>query len=233
VHRRHEVRLAPAHVPRRPLDPSRQRENDDHERGKDRERDEREPPVEVEHQAAHPDQQHRVIQRVEETRRDRALDCVDVGGDRADDVAGALPVVIRHRQALRVCVDPAPQLVRYSLTERRDALFLEVARRRGSDGDEKHGTRGELEHHHGVGRDCRAERLDHGPGQRFRVKDRIEHDLDRPRLEQRRCRLNTDRREAEQESSPVTGEQSRDRRAIRPSIGPNRLLIDFHYYPSR
>ena len=97
VHRRHEVRFPAAHVERGALDPARERVDDDAECRQDRQRDEREAPVEIEHEASHADQQQRVVQRVEDARGDRALYRVDIRRRRADDVTRTLLVVERHR----------------------------------------------------------------------------------------------------------------------------------------
>ena len=47
--------------------------------------------------------------------------------------------------------------------------------------------------------------------QRLGVKHRVEHDFDRPRLEQSGARLGSDSGEANEQDAPVAGQQAKDR----------------------
>ena len=81
----------------------------EHERG-DRERSEREPPVQPEHQRSHAAQQQRVAGESDDAAANKVLNGLNVGGQPASQVAGLLRVVKTQGQPLHVREQVPPQL---------------------------------------------------------------------------------------------------------------------------
>ena len=65
-------------------------------------------PIQVEHDADHAQQSHRVDQHAEQPIRDEALNGFDIVGYAADQVASALLIMKRERQFLNMRVDSQP-----------------------------------------------------------------------------------------------------------------------------
>ena len=86
---------------------------------RDRQRDEREAPVQVQHHPDDPDQRQDVGHDAEERRGDEVLDAFDVVGDAADEIAGSLLVVLGQRQAMDVVIQRPPQVVHHPLPDGR------------------------------------------------------------------------------------------------------------------
>ena len=130
-HRR-ELALFLLDVARRALDPPREAVDHREQERRDREADQRETRVQVEHHDDHADDRQRVEQDAEHRRRDEALDRIDVARQAHDHVAGLALVVERERQSLHVMIEQMPQVEADALRHRRRQEVVEV-RRDGAD----------------------------------------------------------------------------------------------------
>ena len=84
LHHRDHVAFFLAHLARRPFDAAREAVDDQEEQRGDRQRDQREMPVDIKHHAEHADQRQHVDDHAEQRRRDEILHRADVAGDAAD-----------------------------------------------------------------------------------------------------------------------------------------------------
>ena len=107
-------------------------------------------------------------------------------------------------------VNPGSKLVRHPLAQGRDALLFDVAAHAPDDRDEQHHAHGEFENAQGIRPEHRRDRALQPLRQRLGAKHRVEHDLDRPRLEQGGARLGADGGEAKEQDAPVAGQQAKD-----------------------
>ena len=113
-----------AHRARGLLDLPRIGVDDNEKRGRYRERNQRELPVDIEHHADHSEQREHADQRAQQSGHNEALHRLDIAGDAADQVARVFLVVIRQREALDVVVHGAPQLVQHLLADRHGERFF-------------------------------------------------------------------------------------------------------------
>ena len=114
---RDQLALLLLDVARRLLDAPREDVHDQEEHRRDGERDQREAPVQVQHDADDAHQGQDVGHDAEERRGDEVLNAVDVARDPADEVAGALLVVFGERQAMNVVIERPPQVVHHPLAD--------------------------------------------------------------------------------------------------------------------
>ena len=198
-HRR-QLALFLLDVARHALDPPRETVDHREQERRDREADQREPGVQVEHHDDHADDRQRVEQDAEHRRRDEALDGVDVARQTDDHVAGPALVVERKRQPLHVMIQQMPQIEADALGDRRREEIVEVRRDRADERDDDDRDRGDVEGAELVG-------LAHVNGEPIRHSLRAEHvvedDLERPRLGQAHRRFDQHRDERDGEQRPV------------------------------
>ena len=194
-------------------------DEEEQERGR-RDRDEREVPVEPEHDEQHPDDRQQVDEDAERSGRGEVLDRLHVGGDGGEERADLVGVVVAEREALQVLVDPHAQVVRDVLADALGVVVLDVAREGAERRDDDHhdpGHEGEL---HLVG----AERDDAQPVEPFRclvrADDVVEDDLQRPRRGQAHRRLDEHGDEDEHERPPIGPQQLADDLQLGTSGGP-------------
>ena len=102
-------------------------------------RDEREPPLEDEHQPERDGQRDRVLQELGEGARDGLLHGVHVGRDAAQDLAGAGLRVEAHREPLQVVVQVQAQPVHDALADGLVGVtHRDAEQRRGHDDADEH-----------------------------------------------------------------------------------------------
>ena len=108
------------------LDPLRV-EVDDHEHHRrDRQPDQREAPVHVEHDAEHAGERQDTGDDAEQRGRDEVLDRVDVAGHARQQIAGARFAVLGERQPLDALVHHPPQIVRDPLRDAGGQILFAV-----------------------------------------------------------------------------------------------------------
>ena len=148
LHHRDDLGLVLADLVRRLLDrPVEARDEEQQERRR-RDRDEREVPVEPEHDGEHADDRQQVDEDAERSGRGEVLDRLHVGGDGGEKRADLVGVVVAEREALQVLVDPHAQVVRDALADALGVVVLDVARERAERRDDDHhdpGHQGELQ----------------------------------------------------------------------------------------
>ena len=199
-----------AHRPRGLLDAPRVAVHHHEEHRHHRQRDEREAPVEVEHDPDHADQRHQVDEHAEQRGVDEVLDDFDVARDPRDQVAGPRLVVFGERQPLDVVVEGPAQVVPHPLAHAGRQVLLEVRADGADNRDARHGGHGEVQH--GIralaedpGHDAAQE-----PRQRLRLQDVVDDDLDGPRLENVRERLAQHGDERQRQRLPVRPDEVDD-----------------------
>ena len=184
--------------------------DDQEERGRDRERDEREAPVEVEHHAEHAEERKAVDEYAEEGRGDEVLHGVNVARHAHYQVARLLLCEEREREPLYVVVEREPEVVHDALADARRQIFFSVGRDGADGGDEYDGDGCEVENGKLVETDRPVKKVGHPAGHLLRAEDVVENDLQRPRLKKVCRALGEYRRERDGELLPVWPEQPRD-----------------------
>ena len=109
--------------------------------------DQREVPVEPEHDADHADNGQQVDHDAQRSRRRETLDRLHVGGQCGQDRAGLVGVVIAERKAVQVIIDAHAQVVRHPLTDALGIVIVDIAgdgAKQGDDDDGRAGDRGEF-----------------------------------------------------------------------------------------
>ncbi len=172
-----------AHRARGRLDLPREHvDNPEEDRG-DRERNQRESPVDPQHDADHADQRQDIDEDAEKGGVDEVLNRTDVIDHPRDEVAAVRLAVIGERQPLNVVVQREPQIVRHPLADVGGEVLLGV----GADGphnrDEHHRGDGEVEHRVFVLRKDACADAHQPVWQRLRLHEVVDDDLDGPRLE--------------------------------------------------
>jgi hypothetical protein len=142
--------------------------------------DQREVPVEPEHDADHAEDGQQVDDDAQRSRRREALDRFDVGGQRGQDGAGLVRVVVTERQPVQVVVDAHAQVVRDPLADALGVVVVDIARYCAEQCDDDDGGAGHCGKLHLVAAEIEeAQRVE--PGRRLVVTDDVvEDDLERP-----------------------------------------------------
>jgi len=191
---------------------------------RDRQCDEREAPVQPEHDADHSHERENVNYGAEQTAADEALNIVDVTGHSADQVAGAILVVEGERQPLHVRVDRAAQIVGDPLPDAGGQVLFGIGRNRVENGDQQNGDAGELHGREFVGAE---DVLDEERNARFAgasFEYFIEDDLQRPRLKQVGNGFAQDGEEPEDERDRMRLEQRTQREPLPAGRGTHQRL---------
>src|SRR5262249_54059067 len=92
----------------------------------DRQRDEREPPVEVEHHPQRARDQHNVAEHFDQPRSEEFVERVDVGGQPGDQPPDRVGVVKRHLDGLELAEDLLAQVVHHALPDGVEQHVLKI-----------------------------------------------------------------------------------------------------------
>jgi hypothetical protein len=150
----------------------------------DRECYQRESPVEVQHHPDHAHQGDRIDQRPQQTRRYKTLNGVDVTRDTADQITRAFLVMERERQSLNVGIERTSQVVRHPLRNACSQILLNVGANCVQRCDGENPNAGKLQHRHLVGTGEVCQNVTKPALHGLALKKAIEHNLQRPRLQQ-------------------------------------------------
>ena len=222
---RHQLAFALLHQPRRLLDPLGVDVDEQEHHRRDRQADQREAPVHVEHDAEHADQRQHVDDDAEQRRGDEVLDRVDVAGDAGQQIAGPRLAVLGERQALDALVDHPPQIVRDPLRDAGGQELFAVGADRADHRDQQHAASAKFERREGVVREQRDDRLD-ARRQRLVLQHVVDDDLHRPRLEDVGEGLAQHREQRQRQRLPVRAHQVADERHPgQRQQRPGRLLL--------
>lgn len=200
-------------VARRGLDAPRETVHHHEEHGRDRQRDQREPPVQVEHHTEDADQRQRVGQDAQEGRGDEVLNALDIAGHPADQVARAFLVVFGERQAVDVVVERAPQVVHHPLSDVRGQVGVQIGTERAEDGDRPGRKHRDIQDRERAAADP-ADHRHQPPGQGPGLKQVVQHDLERPGIEQGRRRFARHGDQRERHGLPVRPKEARDAESL-------------------
>ena len=106
--------------------------------GRDHQGDQGEGPIEVEHDQHHADERQHVDDQAEQDVRDQALDCIDVGRDAANQIAGAFMIVKGKRESLNVTVEHPPQVMHHPLANAGGQVLFTIGAERTDDRYHEH-----------------------------------------------------------------------------------------------
>jgi len=172
--------------------------------------DEREIEVQPEHEAEHADDGQEIDEDAERCLRREGLDGGDVRGDRAQESAGLLRVVVGEGEAVEVVEDAHPEVVGHPLTNALGVVVVDVARdgAEHADDHESGGCRGG-DRHSVVGNPL-AEQCNDPLGKRMASHRAVDHDLERPRAGQAHRGLDEQREQDDGEPPPVGAKEVAD-----------------------
>jgi hypothetical protein len=142
--------------------------------------DQREVPVEPEHDADHAEDGQQVDDDGQRSRRGEALDRLDVGGQRGQDGAGLVGVVVTERQPVQVVVDAHAQVVRDPLADALGIVVVDIARQRAEQCDDDDGGAGHRGKFHLVAAEIEEAQRVEPSGRLVATDDVVEDDLERP-----------------------------------------------------
>jgi hypothetical protein len=204
-----ELAFLPPYGARRLLDPSRVEVDDQSQHRRDRQCHQSEAPVDIQHDADHPDQRQDVHDEAEQRRVDEILDGVDVARDPADHVAGARFAVLDEREPLDPVIQHQPQIVRDPLADGGGEILFGVRADRAQHGDEDDGRQRENQDGNLVVADPRDD--DRRPSAQLLVLQHVvDDDLDRPRFEDVGERFADHRDERQRKRHPVRADEVAD-----------------------
>ena len=112
------------------------------------------------------------------------MNSVDVTGHAADKIAALLLIVIREGQSLDVRIESAPQIVCHPLCDASGEVLFSVGTDRIQSGNREDRSAGELQHRQLVIPDRGMDQAIEPTAHLTRSQHVIEHDLQRPRLQQ-------------------------------------------------
>ena len=124
-----DVALPLAHLALHFLDRLLEAHHEQQQERRDADGDQREVPVEPEHEPQHADDRHQVDEDAERGRRREALHRRDVVGDRREQRAGLRAVVEGEREPVQMLVDADAQVVRDVLADALRVVVVDVASR--------------------------------------------------------------------------------------------------------
>ena len=101
---------------------------EEQQEGRNSNRDHGEVPVQPEHQTEHGDDGQQVNQNIQRRRRGEALNGLNIGGHRAQQIAGLVSVVIAEREALKMMIGAHPQIVGHPLPDAFRVVVVNVSR---------------------------------------------------------------------------------------------------------
>ena len=165
----------------------------DQEEGSGREREQGERRVQREHHRRHADDGERVCQPRQERRDGHVLQHADVADDPHDQVAGPRPVVEREREPLQLAVQLVPYRRQHAVADEREPDGAVVGRERPQPGEHDDRDRGHREQRRRVER---LEETEAGDAVDVRrAEHAVQHELERPGLEQPEGNLAVEREE--------------------------------------
>ena len=175
-----DVALTAPHFMRRALDRSPESRNEQQQKRRDGHDDEREVPVEPEHQAEHADDRHEIDEDAQRRRRHKVLDGSDVVRNRAEDQSRLVRVVVVEREAFRVVVQPQAEVIGHPLAHALRVVAVDV-RRDATEHGEQHQREGRRRpKRHPVGGEPRAEQPDDPVGNGLMPDSIVDNDLEGP-----------------------------------------------------
>ena len=135
LHHGDDFRLFLAHLVRRFLHRLLESRHEEQQEGGHRDRDQGEVPVQPEHQTEHGDDGQQVNQNVQGGGGGKTLDGLDVGGHRAQQVAGLVGIVVAEREALQMMIGAHPQIVGHPLPDALGVVVVNVGGDRAEHGN--------------------------------------------------------------------------------------------------
>ena len=181
---RHHLAFFFAHRARGFLDLARVGEDHPEQQRHNRKRDQRELPVDVEHDADHAAQRKDADQRTEQPRRQKALHRIDIAGHAADQVTGLLSVVVRQRKSLNLRVECPPHLVQHPLADRHSQRLFGIRTAGAQRRDRQHRQSRKTQNRQRLVSGKPQDDLVQPPLARVPLQHRVDNDLQRPGLQQ-------------------------------------------------
>ena len=176
------------------------------EQRRHRERQQREAPVEIQHDRDHARERQHVHGRAQQRRREELLRGVHVAREAHHQIAGAAAVEERQRLLLQVVIERAAQVVHHTLADGGGERLLGVGAGGTDGGNRHHRERGGVHDAERVQTEQRPA-CDRGR-QRRAADDVIDDELDRPGFPEARRALDHHRREGDRQQAAVRTHES-------------------------
>ena len=172
--------------------------------------DQREVPLEPEHEPQHHHDRQQVDEDAERRRRREVLDRGDVARDRRQERSRLLVVVERERQAMQVIVDAHAKVVSDPLADALGVIVVDVVGGRADCGDQDRGEPGQEREPHLVLRHRQIPQPAQPMRQRMAADHVVDDDLDRPRTREAHRRLHHHGGEHDRQPAPIRPYQVQD-----------------------